>query len=131
MRLLDSKKPVAHMQFWTAGSGANCGVHNHSDAFFSETHISLSAGTKTGGMNRLKKEFEKISPEELNKLGEGAFDHLEPKPLEEHGGIWERDPYGKPVRGKNNAVKYPWHKWQAGKGSDVDLWFALEFNVDS
>lgn len=130
IRLLDSKKPIAHMQFWTAGSGVNCGVHNHSDAIFSEIHISLSAGTKSGGMSRLKKDFEKTPPEDLNKLGEEAFDHLELKPLEEHGGMWERDPYGKPVRGKNNVVKYPWHKWQAGKGSDVDLWLALEFNVD-
>ena len=87
MRLLDSKKPVAYMQFWTAGRGVNCGVHSHSNALFSEIYISFSAGTKTGGMSRLKKEFETIPPEELIKLGEDAFDHLELKPLEKHGGI--------------------------------------------
>jgi hypothetical protein len=118
------------MQFWTAGTGVNCGVHNHSDAIFSEIHISLSAGTRTGGMSRLKKSFEKTPAEELNGLGEEAFDHLELKPLEEHGGMWERDHHGQPLRGKDNVVKYPWHKWQAGKGSDIDLWMALEFNVD-
>lgn len=129
-RFLRSKKPIAHMQFWTPGTGVNCGVHNHSSDMFAEIHISLSAGTNTGGMSRLKKEFEKTPPEELNNLGEKAFDHLELKPLEEHGGMWERDPYGNPVRGENNVVKYPWHKWQAGKGPDVDLWLALEFYVD-
>ena len=130
IRLLGSKKSVAYMQFWAAGSSVNCGVHNHSDALFSEIYSSLSAGTKSGEMSRLKKELETAPPEELNKLGKGAFDHLELKPLE-HGGIWERDPYGKPVRGNNNVIKYPWHKWQTGQGSGVDLWLALEFNVDS
>ncbi|KAL6166653.1 hypothetical protein ACJQWK_07995 [Exserohilum turcicum] len=130
IRLLDSKKPICHMQFWTAGSGVNCGVHNHSDALFSEIHISLNSGTDTGGMSRLKAEFEDVPPKDMNTLDESAFDHLELKPLEEHGGIWKRDPYGKPMRGKNNVVQYPWHKWQAGNGSGVDLWLALEFNPD-
>lgn len=129
-RFLATKQPIAHMQFWTAGTGVNCGVHNHSDNIFSEIHVSLSAGTKTGGMSRLKKKYEGRTPEEYNKLGEEAFEHLELKALEEHGGMWERDPYGRPVRGRENVVKYPWHKWQAGKGKDVDVWMALEFNPE-
>ena len=81
-------------------------------------------------MARLKKEYESKPPKEYNNLGREAFDYLKLQALEEHGGLWERDPYGKPVRGRENVVKYPWHKWQAGSGKDVDVWMALEFNPD-
>ena len=128
-RLLESKMSIAHMQFWTAGTDVNCGVHNHTDAIFCEMHVCLSAGTENGGMSRLKPEFNDTK-KNLNELGPEAFDQLVLKELEEHGGMWERDPYNKPVRGVHNVVKYPWHKWQAGKGKDVDLWMALEFNAN-
>jgi hypothetical protein len=48
--------------------------------------------------------------------------------LHEHGGLWNRDSYNEPVRGDKGVVSYPWHKWQAGSGDNVDVWLALEFN---
>ncbi|MCJ1387153.1 hypothetical protein MMC17_010282 [Xylographa soralifera] len=103
-RFLESKVPIAHMQFWTAGMGVNCGVHNHSGDMFCEIHLSLSAGTENGGMSRLKKEFEDTPPEQMNELGQDAFDYLILPPMDEHGGMWDRDTYGKPVRGTNDIV---------------------------
>lgn len=129
-RLLGSKKVIAHTQFWTAGTKVNCGVHNHTDNIFSEVHVCLSMGTENGGMERLKPSYEHTPPKDLNSLGSEAFDYLTLKPLQEHGGMWERDPYGNAVRAKNNVVKYPWHKWQAGSGKNIDVWMAIEFNPD-
>ncbi|RPA77143.1 hypothetical protein BJ508DRAFT_213096 [Ascobolus immersus RN42] len=129
-RFLKDKTPIAHMQFWTAGKNVNCGVHNHSDRIFQEIHISLSQGTKTGGMSRLHKHYKNTPEAELNHLLPKAFDHLVLEHLHEHGGMWNRDGNGKAVRGPNNVVSYPWHKWQAGDGDCVDVWVALEFNPD-
>jgi len=122
--------PIVHMQFWTAGSGVNCGVHNHSTDIFQEVHVSLSAGTGNGGMARLRSEYIGTDATKLNNLADSAFDALPLPRLHEHGGMWERDSYGKAVRGKNNIVKYPYHKWQAGTSPGVDVWMALEFNPD-
>jgi aldos-2-ulose dehydratase len=130
LRFLDSELSLVHIQFWGAGTRVNGGVHNHARDIFCEIHVALSAGTRSGGMSRLKKEYEKLQPEEYNKLGNEAFDHISLDPLDEHGGLWERDSYGKPMRTWVNAVKYPWHKWQSGDGPDVDVWMALEFNPD-
>ncbi|KAK8856985.1 aldos-2-ulose dehydratase [Apiospora arundinis] len=80
--------PLAHIQFWTAGKGVNCGVHNHAKDIFCETHVCLSPGTGNGGMARPKPEYAKkdLSEDERNKLGPEAFDFLALKELEEHGG---------------------------------------------
>ncbi|OCK81474.1 hypothetical protein K432DRAFT_295373 [Lepidopterella palustris CBS 459.81] len=127
-RFLEDKTPIAHIQFWTAGPGVNCGVHNHSGDIFQEIHICLSPGTETGGMSRLKDAYVDTPPDQLNGLPQKAFDHLPLQLLYEHGGLWYRDSYGNAVRGRDNVVSYPWHKWQAGNGSNIDIWMALEFN---
>ncbi|EOD52680.1 putative pyranosone dehydratase protein [Neofusicoccum parvum UCRNP2] len=127
-RFLEDKVPIGHIQFWTAGTGVNCGVHNHSHDIFAELHVSLSAGTKTGGMAQLKAEYSELPEEEILKLPDDAFDRLELQPLQEHGGMWERDSYGRPIRRPNKVIAYPWHKWQAGDGPDVDVWMAVELN---
>ncbi|KAF8453385.1 hypothetical protein BDZ91DRAFT_749478 [Kalaharituber pfeilii] len=133
-RFQGSQENIAHLQFWTAGTNVNCGVHNHSDAIFQEIHICLSPGTGNGGMARLKPECvpEPPDPDVLNSLGKEAFDELPLKEMEEHGGMWERDPYGLPVRDEESGViKYPYHKWQAGCGTQgIDVWAAIEFPVD-
>ncbi|KAK0716080.1 hypothetical protein B0H67DRAFT_256768 [Lasiosphaeris hirsuta] len=129
-RFQHDKSQIAHLQFWTAGTGVDCGVHNHTDAIFQEIHICLSPGTGNGGMSRIKEEFEDTPPSEIPNLDESAFDHVPLPELYEHGGLWHRDSYDKPVRGKMNLVSYPWHKWQAGSGENVDAWLALEFNPD-
>ncbi|MCJ1312451.1 hypothetical protein MMC25_006125 [Agyrium rufum] len=127
-RFLESKLPIAHMQFWTAGKDVNRGVHNHSSDIFCEVHVGLSAGTQTGGMSRLKESYRETPPEKLNELGKEAFDHLVLPPLYEHGGIWKRDVYDLPLENAENVVQYPYHKWQAGEGEYVDVWMALELN---
>jgi hypothetical protein len=145
-RFLHDKSQIAHMQFWTAGmspvsfpilvtgltghSGkdVNCGVHNHTDNIFQEIHITLSAGTSDGGMSRLKDEHADTPASEIPDLDDSAFDHVPLPALYEHGGLWNRDSYNEPVKGDKGVVSYPWHKWQAGSGDNVDVWLALEFN---
>lgn len=92
----------------------NCGVHNHSNDMFEEIHICLSPGTRDGGMSRLKDEYEDTPASEIPGLDDTCFDHVPLPALCEHGGLWYCDSYGEAVRGKNNVVAYPWHKWQAG-----------------
>jgi len=132
-RFQDSQLQIAHLQLWTAGKGVNCGVHNHSDAVFQELHICLSPGTANGGMAKLKDNCvpKDSDSEHLNSLGVEAFDTLTLGQMEEHGGMWERDPYGLAVRDEaSRVVKYPYHKWQAGDSDGVDVWAALEFGFD-
>jgi len=112
------------------GMDVNCGVHNHTDAIFQEIHICLSAGTGKGGMSRLRDEYEDTPPSKIPDLDDSNFDHVPLPTLYEHGGLWYRDSYNEAVRGKNDIVSYPWHKWQAGSGQNVDVWLALEFNPD-
>lgn len=70
-------------------------------------------------------------PETLNLLPMSDFDFLPLGEMEEHGGMWERDPYGLPVRDpQSRVIKYPYHKWQAGSGDGQDVWAAIEFGVD-
>ena len=88
---------------------------------FKEVHVCLSLGTQDGGMSRL--ESDTYDPD-----GDKSFYHVSIPPLYEHGGMWLRDSNGNPIRGKNNVISYPWHKWQAGSGTDVDVWMAIEFN---
>ncbi|OIW23856.1 hypothetical protein CONLIGDRAFT_657440 [Coniochaeta ligniaria NRRL 30616] len=129
-RFLHDKSQIAHLQFWTAGTNVNCGVHNHSGDIFQEIHVCLSAGTGDGGMSRLKDEYEDTPPSKIPDLDDSTFDHVPLPALYEHGGLWYRDSYNEAVRGKNDVVTYPWHKWQAGGGDNVDVWLALEFNPD-
>jgi hypothetical protein len=125
---------LAHIQFWTAGKGVNCGVHNHSQDSFCEVHVALSPGTGNGSMARLKPEYAaKHKPEEYNSLKNDAFDWLPMAELDEHGGFWGCNETGRPVRSTAlpDTVHYPWHKWQAGDKDDgVDVWMAIEFNPD-
>ncbi|KAF4314154.1 hypothetical protein GTA08_BOTSDO01273 [Botryosphaeria dothidea] len=130
-RFLESKTAIGHIQFWTAGTNVNCGVHNHSHDIFAEMHVSLSAGTGNGGMGRLQDKYAGLSEVEIKQLPNEAFDRLVLKALEEHGGMWERDSYGRPIRRPDKVVAYPWHKWQAGDGeAGVDVWMAVELNPD-
>ena len=148
-RFLHDKSQIAHLQFWTAGKSSlpratndrvklahirtegtnvNCGVHNHSNDIFQEIHVCLSAGTGDGGMSRLKDAYEDTPPSKVPGLDDSTFDHVPLPALYEHGGLWYRDSYDEAMRGRNNVVSYPWHKWQAGSGDNVDVWLALEFN---
>ncbi|KAK6833146.1 hypothetical protein PG995_012915 [Apiospora arundinis] len=124
--------PLAHIQFWTAGKGVNCGVHNHAKDIFCEKHMCLSPGTGNGGMAGPKPEYAKkdLSDDERNKLGPEAFDFLALKELEEHGGMWERDSDGRSRRTnrKVDTMSYPWHKWQGGDKKNVGVWMAVEFD---
>lgn len=128
---LENKSRIAHLQFWTAGTGVNCGVHNHQDDIFQEIHVCLSPGTRDGGMWKLKSGEHPGPGQDLDKLGPEYFDKLPLGRLDEHGGLWERDSYGKALRAADRRVIYPYHKWQAGgRGSNVDIWAAIEFNPD-
>ncbi|KAK7954128.1 hypothetical protein PG988_014822 [Apiospora saccharicola] len=124
--------PLAHIQFWTAAPGVNCGVHNHGQDTFCELHVCLSPGSGNGGMARLKQEYaDAHDPSEYNKLPKEAFDWLPMKQLEEHGGLWDRDSDGRPKRTskKVDTIRYPWHKWEGGdQKGDVDVWMAIEFD---
>ncbi|KAH7134410.1 hypothetical protein EDB81DRAFT_870969 [Dactylonectria macrodidyma] len=129
-RFMDDKSQIAHIQFWTAGTNVDCGLHNHSGDIFEELHICLSAGTRDGGMSRLLETPTAPGPCKVAESGDQSFQHVTLPRLYEHGGLWYRDSYSKSIRGKNNVVSYPWHKWQAGSGPDVDVWLAIEFNPD-
>ncbi|XDG05113.1 hypothetical protein ABKA04_004728 [Annulohypoxylon sp. FPYF3050] len=129
-RFLGSKMHIAHMQFWTAGTDVSAGAHNHSNDYFNEIHIGLSLGTTTGGMWQILPEHEDLSQKEAEELPADGYTCKHIRPLEEHGGMWKRDKNDEPLRGRNNVVVYPWHKWQAGNGSNIDVWLALEFNPD-
>ncbi|KAK7705819.1 hypothetical protein SLS64_007767 [Diaporthe eres] len=131
-RFLNSKVHIAHIQFWTAGTKVSAGAHNHADGYFNEIHITLSLGTKDGGMSMVKPEFENDAQDsdEAEELPDDKWIHVPQQPLFEHGSIWHRDPSGNARRGRNNVVSYPWHKWNAGSGENIDVWLALEFNPD-
>ena len=94
---------------------------------FQEIHICLSPGTGNGGMSRL---IESKTEPKVNDCSGQDFEHVVLPRLYEHGGMWYRDSYGTAVRNKENAVAYPYHKWQAGSGPNLDIWLALEFNPD-
>ncbi|KAI0152757.1 hypothetical protein GGR57DRAFT_513367 [Xylariaceae sp. FL1272] len=127
---LESKVKIAHMQFWIAGPGVSAGAHNHSNDMFQEIHIGLSLGTQSGGMSKIRPQYADKTAEEAEALPPSAWSHVEIPPQVEHGAIWHQDSYGKAVRGRNRVVSYPWHKWQAGDGENLDIWLALEFNPD-
>lgn len=106
----------------------NCGVHDHDDQIFLEVHLSLSEGTGNGGMWRVK-DGVVVDPEHPNDVPDKDFDKLPLAAGEQHGGMWERDTYNKPIYRENGTPDYPWHKWQAGNtGSSIDVWTAFEFN---
>lgn len=68
-------------------------------------------------------------PADPNTIPSDDFIRLPLATLEQQGGFWERDSYGKPVYNDSGAVVYPYHKWQAGDGGDnLDIWAAIEFN---
>jgi hypothetical protein len=90
---------------------------------FKEIHVCLSLGTREGGMSLLE-------GVDYDQNAQNSFKHITLPPLYEHGGLWNRDSNGNPIRGKVNVVSYPWHKWQGGSGPDVDVWMAIEFNPD-
>ncbi|KAF8253321.1 hypothetical protein K440DRAFT_642294 [Wilcoxina mikolae CBS 423.85] len=48
--------------------------------------------------------------------------------LDEYGGMWKRDTYGKAQRTADGIVVYPYHKWQSGDTDGIDIWAAIEFN---
>ncbi|KAH8676425.1 hypothetical protein BGZ60DRAFT_513367 [Tricladium varicosporioides] len=125
-RFQDDKTHIAHLQFWTAGTNVDCGLHNHSGDIFQEIHICLSPGAH-GGMSRLIADPNPSENKPPAKFKQ-QFEHVKMPRLYEHGGLWNRDSYGNPIRGPNNIISYPWHKWQAGSGPNIDIWLALEFN---
>jgi len=50
----ENRMEICFIQFWAAGRGIDCGLHDHSDvkgdAAFCETHLCLYNGTSEGGM---------------------------------------------------------------------------------
>ncbi|KOS22240.1 Aldos-2-ulose dehydratase [Escovopsis weberi] len=129
-RLWETDTPIAHNQFWVAGNKVDCGIHNHRYDLFGETHICLSNGTKDGGMWAVKDEPDGMTIEEAKALPPTGFEIRALKPLEEQGGMWERDSCDKAVKRPDGTLEYPWHKWQAGgAASNVDVWMALEFDA--
>ena len=128
-RFADTKVNLAHMQFWTAGKEVNCGLHNHSDKTFLELHLCLFAGTGNGGMWCVHDDVT-VDPENPDATNDpDQFSKLPLASLQEHGGFWETDCMGKPIRRENSSVDYPYHKWQAGdqKGAQ-DIWVVFEYN---
>lgn len=102
-------KHVAYLQAWLAGSGVNCGNHNHSemgDNTFREIHFCLSNGSGYGGMV-WKRDGEELTLPLLSG--------------EEHGPFWE---WSEDL----TKVVYPVHRWQAGESATraYDFWFAVE-----
>ncbi|KAI1270746.1 hypothetical protein F5Y18DRAFT_21027 [Xylariaceae sp. FL1019] len=69
---LESKAKIAHMQFWIAGSGASAGAHNHSNDMFQEIHISLSFGTESGGMSKIRPQYAEKTADEAEALPPSA-----------------------------------------------------------
>lgn len=115
------------------GTNVDCGVHNHSGDIFEELHICLSPGTGDGGLSRLIETPTSPGPckiADASDSNDQSFQHVSLPRLHEHGGLWYRDSYARPIRNKDNVVSYPWHKWQAGSGPNVDVWMAIEFNPD-
>lgn len=77
------------------------------------------------------KEGYPVDPEDPDAVPEDQYVKLPLDTLEQQGGFWERDTYGKPLWADNGAIKYPWHKWQSGtKGDNLDIWIAFEFNPE-
>lgn len=106
----------------------NCGVHNHDDKVFLEVHLCLSEGTGNGGMWRVKPGVV-VDPDHPNDVPPKDFITLSLANGEQHGGMWERDTYDKPIYREDGTPNYPWHKWQAGnRGHSLDIWTAFEFN---
>lgn len=130
-RFLEDKVNLCHMQFWTAAKDTNCGVHNHTGDVFLEVHISLFPGTGNGGMWRVT-DGVYVDPNDPNAVPPESFDKLPLGKLEQHGGFWDRNCVGTPMRRENSkSINYPWHKWQGGdEGDALDIWTAFEFNPD-
>ncbi|KAL7929516.1 hypothetical protein V8C35DRAFT_331580 [Trichoderma chlorosporum] len=127
-RFYEDSTHLAHIQFWAAGKNVDCGIHNHRYELFGETHVCLSNGTNNGGMWRMKEKHINIPRKKGKKLPDDEFEYCFLKPFEEHGGMWLRGANGKAVRRPDRTLCYPWHKWQAGEGSNMDVWMAIEFN---
>ena len=130
-RFLDTKINLAHMQFWTAGKGVNCGVHNHSSNTFLELHLCLFAGTGNGGMWHVRPGVIVDPDHPDNTSDPNDFIQLPLDSLEEHGPFWRMDCKGVPERREDSSIDYPWHKWQAGNEKDgLDIWTAFEYNPE-
>lgn len=116
-----------HVNICTA-KGVSAGVHDHDDKIFLEVHLCLSEGTGNGGMWRVKPGVT-VDPENPNDVDPKDFITLPLAAGEQHGGMWERDTYNKPIYRENGTPDYPWHKWQGGDTADsIDVWTAFEFN---
>jgi hypothetical protein len=83
-------------------------------------------------MSMVKPENEDNSKtlDEAEALPNDKWIHKTQETLVEHGSIWHRDSLGNAIRGWNNVVSYPWHKWQGGSGDYIDVWMAIEFSPD-
>jgi hypothetical protein len=108
--LRSSNKHLAYIQAWLAGSGVNCGNHNHSemnDNTFREIHLCVRNGSGYGGMVWVKDREEYTLPL---------------LPGEEHGPFWNWSD-------DMTKVVYPVHRWQAGISDSAafDFWFAIEY----
>eukprot|EP00727_Mastigamoeba_balamuthi_P010143 m51a1_g5751 hypothetical protein (1631) ;mRNA; r:1185475-1190493 len=129
-RVLFGGLPLCAVQFWAAGLGVNCGLHDHGDATpetaFCEIHVGLHNGSGAGGMV--------WTPSGDPTRSEGI-------PImqgEEHGRLWLAE--GPPSREaphwtRSGAVLYPMHKWQSGGSCAAaqqayDVWAAFEHAPD-
>lgn len=123
-------KKICGIQFWAAGKGVDCGLHDHSDLTrentFCEIHFALFNGTGLGGMVWISSEDGR---QWRVPLQSGA----------EHGRFWLTE--GSPSRERprfsslTGGVQYVQHKWQAGtspsQSESFDVWFAMEFPVST
>lgn len=105
----------------------SAGAHNHKKDFFLEVHLSLSTGTRDGGMWRVKPGT--TIPPNPDDLPPEAYEKLPLSSLEEHGGFWDQERDGMPAYREDGSIQYPYHKWQAGDdGDNIDVWAVFELN---
>jgi len=107
---------IAHLQFWLADRGINCGFHDHDhpekrgDKAFCEIHGALINGTGNGGMYRSRKGVG------VKTEGREDCDQIIVPSGYEHGPLWNADSSGRAVWREEGSISYPYHAWIAGKG---------------
>ncbi len=118
---------IAYVFTWAAGPGVDMTTHNHGKPTparpaFAEVHLVLHKGGPGGGM------YETPAP------GSAERQWTPLQPGEEHGPFFAVDPQtGRPLRGENGCVVYPWHSWQAGPAVGAaadDVVVAIEISPD-
>jgi hypothetical protein len=122
----------AHFQFWACKKDVNCGVHNHEEETFLETHLGLSPGTGSGVTRRVKDDVsvERCKPNDVDGNDSNFDPRLHLDVYEQQGGFWRRNEDGTPMRREDRTVDYPYHGWKGGSEEGLDIWCAVEYNPD-